>query len=80
MDNYGRVLINLENLIASKGISKTKLSYKAEITHNQINRFCKNDVNRGNRPYNSGKRIGEKYEVQKNNCNFNCCVYLSFYR
>ena len=33
---------------------------------------------RGNRPYNSGKRIGEKYEVQKNNCNFNCCVYLSF--
>ena len=46
MDNYGKVSINLENLIESKGISKTQLSYKAEITHTQINRFCKNDVTR----------------------------------
>lgn len=46
MDKYGKVSINLENLIESKGISKTQLSYKAEITHTQINRFCKNDVTR----------------------------------
>ena len=46
MDKYVKVSINLENLIESKGISKTQLSYKAEITHTQINRFCKNDVTR----------------------------------
>ena len=46
MDNFGKVVINLESLIEAKGISKTQLSYKAEITHTQINRFCKNDVTR----------------------------------
>lgn len=46
MDKYVKVSINLENLIESKGIIKTQLSYKAEITHTQINRFCKNDVTR----------------------------------
>ena len=46
MDEFGKVTLNLEKLIQEKGISKTQLSYKAEISHTQINRFCKNDVAR----------------------------------
>ncbi len=46
MKEFGKVTLNLENLINEKGISKTQLSYRAEISHTQINRFCKNDVAR----------------------------------
>ena len=46
MDTFGKATLNLEQLIKEKGISKTQLSYKAEISHTQINRFCKNDVSR----------------------------------
>lgn len=46
MNNFGHVTLNLEEVIKKRGISKTQLSYKAEISHTQINRFCKNDVAR----------------------------------
>lgn len=46
MEEYGTVYLNLEELIREKGISKTQLSYKAEISHTQINRFCKNEATR----------------------------------
>lgn len=46
MDKYGKTTLNLEQLIKEKGISKTQLSYRAEISHTQINRFCKNDATR----------------------------------
>ncbi len=46
MNEFGKATLNLDNLIKEKGISKTQLSYKAEISHTQINRFCKNDVSR----------------------------------
>ncbi len=46
MKDYGKTTLNLEKLIKEKGISKTQLSYNAEISHTQINRFCKNDVSR----------------------------------
>ena len=46
MEEFGKVTLNLENLIKEKGISKTQLSYRAEVSHTQINRFCKNDVAR----------------------------------
>lgn len=46
MNEFGKATLNLEELIKEKGISKTQLSYKAEISHTQINRFCKNDVSR----------------------------------
>ena len=46
MDKFGKVVLNLDELIKEKGISKTQLSYKAEISHTQINRFCKNDATR----------------------------------
>ena len=46
MEDFGRVYLNLENLIKEKGISKTQLSYKAEVSHTQINRFCRGDATR----------------------------------
>lgn len=46
MDDFGRVYLNLEELIKLNGISKTQLSYKAEVSHTQINRFCKGDATR----------------------------------
>ena len=46
MDEFCKAVLNLDELIKEKGISKTQLSYKAEISHTQINRFCKNDVTR----------------------------------
>lgn len=44
--DYRKITFNLEELIAKKGISKTQLSYKAEISHTQINRICKNQIAR----------------------------------
>ena len=32
MDEFGKVTLNLEKLIQEKGISKTQLSYKAEVS------------------------------------------------
>ena len=46
MDNFGSVYLNLDAMIKKKGISKTQLSYRAEISHSQINRFCKNEAAR----------------------------------
>lgn len=46
MNEFGRVYLNLEPLISKKGISKTQLSYKAELSHTQINRFCKGEASR----------------------------------
>ncbi len=46
MEDYGNVYLNLEELINKKGISKTQLSYKAEVSHTQINRFCKGEATR----------------------------------
>ena len=43
---FGYIKINLEKLIKEKGISKNKLSQRAELEMTQINRYCKNDVTR----------------------------------
>lgn len=44
MNEYGKVYMNLEELVIQKGISKTQLSYRSKISHTQINRFCKGDA------------------------------------
>lgn len=44
MEKFGKATLNLEHLIKEKGISKTQLSYRAEVSHTQINRFCKNEA------------------------------------
>jgi len=42
--NYGNVYLRLGELIKEKGISKTQLSYRAEISLTQINRFINRDA------------------------------------
>lgn len=46
MNEYGKIVIKLDELISKSGISKNKLSHKAEMQRTQINNFCKNKITR----------------------------------
>ena len=46
MNEYGKIIIKLDELIEKKGLSKNKLSHKAEMQRTQINNFCKNKITR----------------------------------
>lgn len=46
MEEYGTVRIKLNELIAQAGISKDKLSHKAEMQRSQINNYCNNRITR----------------------------------
>lgn len=46
MDHYGSIRINLDTLIQRAGISKNKLSHKAEMQRSQINQYCNNTITR----------------------------------
>lgn len=46
MEEYGKIVIKLDELIKKAGISKNKLSHKAEMQRTQINNYCKNNVTR----------------------------------
>ena len=46
MNEYGSIRIKLDELIKEKGISKNKLSHKAEMQRTQINNYCKNQITR----------------------------------
>lgn len=46
MAEYGRINIRLNELLEKSGMSKGKLSHKAEMQRTQINNFCKNKVTR----------------------------------
>ncbi len=46
MIDYGRIQIKLDELIRREGISKNKLSHRAEMERTQINNYCKNDITR----------------------------------
>ena len=46
MNEYGKIKIKLDELIRKAGISKNKLSHKAEMQRTQINNYCKNEVTR----------------------------------
>ena len=46
MESYGTIRIKLDELIKQSGISKNKLSHKAEMQRTQINNFCNNKVTR----------------------------------
>ncbi len=47
-DNYGHLEIRLDELLKKKGLSKNKLSYKAEISWKQIDNYCTNNITRLN--------------------------------
>lgn len=46
MEEYGYIKIKLDALIKERGISKNKLSHKAEMQRTQINQYCKNEITR----------------------------------
>ena len=43
---YGNVKIKLDELIKNAGISKNKLSQRAEMQRTQINKYCNNEITR----------------------------------
>ena len=44
--DYGFIKIKLDELIAEKGISKNKLSHRAEMQRTQINQYCNGEITR----------------------------------
>ena len=46
MNQYGTVKIKLDALLKEKGLSKNKLSHRAEMQRTQINNYCKNKITR----------------------------------
>ena len=46
MNSYGTIHIKLDELIKKAGISKSKLSHRAEMQRTQINNFCNNKITR----------------------------------
>ena len=46
MEEYGTIRIKPDELIQKAGISKNKLSHKAEMQRSQINNYCNNEITR----------------------------------
>ncbi len=46
MKYYGKIKIKLDDLIKENGISKNKLSHRAELQRSQINHYCNNTISR----------------------------------
>lgn len=46
MEPYGTIRIKLNELIEKAGISKNKLSHKAEMQRSQINHYCNGTITR----------------------------------
>lgn len=46
MNEYGTIRIKLDELIEKAGISKNKLSHKAQMQRTQLNNYCKNEITR----------------------------------
>ena len=45
-EQYGTIRVKLNDLIQQTGISKNKLSHRAEMQRTQINNYCNNTVSR----------------------------------
>ena len=46
MQSYGTLRIRLDELIKEKGLSKNKLSQRAEMQRTQLNNYCNNTISR----------------------------------
>lgn len=46
MEEYGTIRIKLDELIEKSGISKNKLSHKAEMQRTHLNNYCNNQITR----------------------------------
>ena len=43
---YGTIRIKLDELLKASGLSKNRLSHRAEMHRTQINNYCKNQITR----------------------------------
>lgn len=43
---YGFIQIKLKNILKDKGLSRNKLSHKAEMQRSQLNAYCNNTITR----------------------------------
>lgn len=46
MEEYGTIKIKLDELLKKPGMSKNKLSHRAEMQRTQINHYCNNEFTR----------------------------------
>jgi len=46
MENHGKIHIKLNEMLQKTGLSKNKLSHRAEMERTQINHFCNNTITR----------------------------------
>ena len=46
MSEYGKIKIKLDALIKESGMSKNKLSQRAEMQRTQLNHYCNNTITR----------------------------------
>lgn len=46
MGEYGTIKIHLAELLEKSGLSKNKLSHRAELQRTQLNNYCNNNVTR----------------------------------
>ena len=46
MNEHGTIIIKLDELIKKSGMSKNKISHKAEMQRTQLNNYCNNKVTR----------------------------------
>ena len=46
MERFGTIKIHLAELIEQRGISKNKLSQRAEMQRTQLNNYCNNTISR----------------------------------
>ena len=46
MENCGKIVIKLDELIKKSGMSKNKLSHRAEMQRTQLNNYCNNKITR----------------------------------
>ena len=46
MEDHGTIVIHVKELLEQKGISKNKLSKRAEMERTQINHYCNNTITR----------------------------------
>lgn len=46
MEIYGNIKIKLKELLEARGLSKNKLSHRAEMERTQINNYCNNKITR----------------------------------
>ena len=46
MEKHGTIKIKLNELLEKSGMSKNKLSHKAELQRTQLNNYCNNKITR----------------------------------